>query len=1085
MSFDVPYEFDERNTVIIQHALLNKSLRVLPNNPRRIDHNGSTGKFARWHADPQEEGEKVRFKSTRTNKYLRIIQNRDKYIVDVAGTGGKFTVFNPETIENGQILLESDAFPGVYIAVDNKGVRTGSGGKLCNLRIMQQNEDSGSSTESDEEDDKKSGMFYSTAGGPDDADADEEYEMVQTKKAQSPQQEEDEEDEDSIIIHSEQKDIEGDAVTPAGGDSNDSHDSHDDDDDDDDDSEDSAKERLLSDILNRKLLEGYCMVFDREREYFELVVADLRDVGHPKRDLALMDEMCAMRNVYGIRNDNDKTLQWVRKADIADEEFAEKAPGRAKAMDAKNILRGFNAAHIQYKIIWSRPSLNEQDKINPNDDAESKYVYVVMWMDAAYTEEYADYQDLSVLINREEAIEAGRGFCEFHLAHRTYLASRDADDQVAINESSDDESDEDSRSVIVTVFPELKMLPIECWNNIHIPFEASIKLDEDQFNIYELYPAANDPSYKTVIHHRLYLRILYSCLVDDAAMKGANFQVDRYVADKNNPFVAIFALHEFDNRKFYPTRPVPQFAEKLFSCGKTLGWIGRDTARELVDDVREYYGEYIAFYYGFLTHYIDSLLPMVVIGLIWFVVQLSAGTISVGGSAFYVLICVLWSTITIETWYRRESALKFKWGMCRYRETEVPRPMFRGKVKISYYNGDIIEDHSSIYKYWLKIAFSLSTMLLCIAIVIVIVGSIWILKRKWKNDPGYKMAIGVINAIQIKVFNFLYTKLAYALNNFEQHRLVVDYHNHLVVKRIIFMVVNSFNSLFYMAFYDDSYVDNEDRLNSLRIQLFTLFFTSIVIMNFLEIVIPQIPQWVRNYKQKKAANNENLEEHMAIQHVQDETMQNVDELGDEELQDPRFNGGADKMIIFDIEKQLNSPSVASNLDNVAEIVILQGYIIVFAVVLPIMPLLAFLNSILEIRIDVYNLTGAKRAIPFAADGLGVWRAVLSCFNTLAVFSNMAVIAWDTNLTEMTLHLGESGKIIWYFTICIAILAVMISIRIMFPNESRATQQAIARQEQCENLVTLLQDSKHNHDDEDADTSKKTKKKKKKQKKHRH
>eukprot|EP01083_Nonionella_stella_P317364 1155089_1 len=233
MSFDVPYEFDERNTVIIQHALLNKSLRVLPNNPRRIDHNGSTGKFARWHADPQEEGEKVRFKSTRTNKYLRIIQNRDKYIVDVAGTGGKFTVFNPETIENGQILLESDAFPGVYIAVDNKGVRTGSGGKLCNLRIMQQNEDSGSSTESDEEDDKKSGMFYSTAGGPDDADADEEYEMVQTKKAQSPQQEEDEEDEDSIIIHSEQKDIEGDAVTPAGGDSNDSHDSHDDDDDDD------------------------------------------------------------------------------------------------------------------------------------------------------------------------------------------------------------------------------------------------------------------------------------------------------------------------------------------------------------------------------------------------------------------------------------------------------------------------------------------------------------------------------------------------------------------------------------------------------------------------------------------------------------------------------------------------------------------------------------------------------------------------------------------------------------------------------------------------------------------------------------
>ncbi len=180
---------------------------------------------------------------------------------------------------------------------------------------------------------------------------------------------------------------------------------------------------------------------------------------------------------------------------------------------------------------------------------------------------------------------------------------------------------------------------------------------------------------------------------------------------------------------------------------------------------------------------------------------------------------------------RRESELRYKWGMCRYRQNEIPRPTFKGTVCVSEYNGDIIEDHRSIWRYWLKVIFSLSTMVLCIAIVITIVGVIWMLKREWKNDPGYKMAIGIINAIQIRVFNFLYTKLAYALNDFEQHRLVEDYYNHLVIKRIIFMVVNSFNSLFYMAFYDDSYANNEDRLNSLRIQLFTLFITSIILLN--------------------------------------------------------------------------------------------------------------------------------------------------------------------------------------------------------------------------------------------------------------
>eukprot|EP00483_Globobulimina_turgida_P013324 UN13348 len=123
-----------------------------------------------------------------------------------------------------------------------------------------------------------------------------------------------------------------------------------------------------------------------------------------------------------------------------------------------------------------------------------------------------------------------------------------------------------------------------------------------------------------------------------------------------------------------------------------------------------------------------------------------------------------------------------------------------------------------------------------------------------------------------------------------------------------------------------------------------------------------------------------------------------------------------------------------------------------------MPLLAYINAIVEIRIDVYNLTGAQRPFPLGADGIGVWRAVLSIFNTLAIFSNMAVIAWDTNLPEVVLGLKISGKIIWYFLICLGMLMAMICVRLLLPDESAATKQAMARQEQCENLVTLLQDS---------------------------
>eukprot|EP01083_Nonionella_stella_P045886 122964_1 len=759
-------------------------------------------------------------------------------------------------------------------------------------------------------------------------------------------------------------------------------------------------------MSSSKLLEGYCLVFEREDEYFEMKLVDLKEVGDEQLDLANMEHMCSLANAHGIQNDNDKTLSWVRKPNITQRRLSigSNLPKQGKDTDPHNVLRGFNAAHIQYKIIWSRPSV------------PGKYIYVVIWIDEKDAEHYADINDLSVLINREEAIKAGRLFPDFHLAHRTYLPSVDAS------------------STIPYASGKIQKLDISCWDDIHVSFASSIK---DTHHIYTLYRGRNNPSYRTVINSRMYLRILHSMLVDDRSMEGADFQVDASMADKTNPLMAVFALHDFSNELFYPIHNpvVPTFASALFECNNTCFTVS--TWAQLDHDIRESFGEYIAFYYAFLIHYTQMLLPMMVMGFIWFCWQLAAGSIQAGGATFYVLLCVLWSTFMIEKWYQQESAFKYKFGMCRYARTEVPRSTFHGRVQISEYNGHIIEDHTNRLKYWTKIVFSLSTMVVCIGIVVTVVGEIWILKRRWSDCAEHKMAIGVINAIQIKIFNALYTKLSYVLNEFEQHRLQEDYVNHLVVKRIVFIFVNSFNSLFFMAFYDDSYANNEDRLDSLRIQLFTLFMTAIVLLNLVEVLVPNVPQWIRQYKEKRKNEEES----------------------DIEWNNVQFTGGFSAVVIKDIELQMLQPKVPSTLDNVAEIVVLHGYVMVFAVILPIMPLLAYLNALFEIRIDIYNLIGSQRPCPMGADGIGVWKAVLSIFNILSIFSNMALIAWVTELPEAVFHLGESGKIIWYFTICISMLFATIAIRKAIPDQSAKIKKAMARQQECQHLVTLLMDSK--------------------------
>ena len=215
------------------------------------------------------------------------------------------------------------------------------------------------------------------------------------------------------------------------------------------------------------------------------------------------------------------------------------------------------------------------------------------------------------------------------------------------------------------------------------------------------------------------------------------------------------------------------------------------------------------------------------------------GEIAVRGSGFITLVGLIWASLVPETWYREENWLRYKWGQYNYKSTQVPRPSFEGIIDVSDLTGDIIETYSSYIRYYGKILFSLSTMLCLLAAVVGVVIGIWTLQEIWgENDTRISITIGIINAIQIQIFNFFYTYLAVILNDYEGHRLEQDYYNHLVIKRIFFFIVNSFNSLVYISFFKSGYNNDEQRLKDVRTQLLTLFFTSIAIQNTFEVIIP-------------------------------------------------------------------------------------------------------------------------------------------------------------------------------------------------------------------------------------------------------
>eukprot|EP01084_Bolivina_argentea_P211841 360246_1 len=129
------YQFKKKNTVILQQIVDKFSIRANPKSPGQAAKDGSVGGWAQWEAQPLSNGAQIKLKSLKTGKYLRL---RDSSTVDIEGTGGVNCPFKVKK-DGSYTKLESVKFPGKYIAVDQNGVRVGTGGEWTRLKIYRVN----------------------------------------------------------------------------------------------------------------------------------------------------------------------------------------------------------------------------------------------------------------------------------------------------------------------------------------------------------------------------------------------------------------------------------------------------------------------------------------------------------------------------------------------------------------------------------------------------------------------------------------------------------------------------------------------------------------------------------------------------------------------------------------------------------------------------------------------------------------------------------------------------------------------------------------------------------------------------------
>ncbi|KAJ4460598.1 putative Transmembrane protein 16H [Paratrimastix pyriformis] len=431
-------------------------------------------------------------------------------------------------------------------------------------------------------------------------------------------------------------------------------------------------------------------------------------------------------------------------------------------------------------------------------------------------------------------------------------------------------------------------------------------------------------------------------------------------------------------------------------------WVRKPFSRQPINAIRAYFGEKVGLYFTFLGFYTQWCLYSGLVGGIIFIVLEVLDSSKWYLTPLYGLFLSIWSTVFLEMWKRRQSDAAYQWGTLEFEENpsamrvlmappdanlsrrptgpaqEAPRPQYFGSLRKSPITRRLERHYSN----------KLRLIKLCIAwpITVILMGGvvaaeIYLQLSKeaivaWASGDGKEISPylgylrflpGVANAIAITIMDKVYNGVARVLNNWENYRTQTEYDDALMVKTFLFQFVNSYFSLFYLAFGKnpldpDTAKGNFDALTE---QMTILFLTRLIVGNITETAVPFVlPRVLGRVKGFLAARKEKK-----AKAAQEKARKQAIAAG--LAPPPPAAGSADEVLSpvlvvtpsgAPVASSAEPPEVAQakmpvydTFDDYAEMVIQFGFVSLFAVAFTPAAFLAWVSNLVEIRSDAFKL----------------------------------------------------------------------------------------------------------------------------------
>jgi len=399
-------------------------------------------------------------------------------------------------------------------------------------------------------------------------------------------------------------------------------------------------------------------------------------------------------------------------------------------------------------------------------------------------------------------------------------------------------------------------------------------------------------------------------------------------------------------------------------------WLRAFVSGSRIDNVRDYFGEKIALYFLFMSHFNKWLCPPAAFGMLLCCLDVIFGMPDTFTALPMALFMGFWTMLFIHFWRRKASSYALKWGTFSVnRKLERTRPEFVGISRVNPVTGRIDRIYPWSERIW-KVVFSYAVLSLTIIVLLFIIMTIYAMRHVMGRRG--RLFFQVFNAIRVEIFNSLFTGIATWLTARENHRKNTEYEYNLFAKTVIFKFVNCYSSLYYIAFFKahtnlfgmPMTCIHDDCLGELASQLGIFLLVRLTLLNFFELGLPYFLEKFREEHESAVAES--------------------------------ILGGGDMDMVLDMssaEKQCKRQEY-DIYEDFDEIFILYGYTTLFVAACPWVPLLALISTLTECFLDHKKLIYLyRRPFPTAAANTEPWDTAFDALGIIAMMTNTALVVF--------------------------------------------------------------------------------------------